>query len=73
MPSLTTLAIIAVAGVVSYGLGRALLARLVGAGGDAERASRAQADLRVAKEQGRIMAEQRTADDVADDLDHGRF
>ena len=66
-------AVVLAAAAVFYGLGHALLARLTQAGSDAERARRLQADLDTAREQGRIMAQQRTADDVADDLEQGRF
>lgn len=73
MPSLTTLAIILTAGIVVYGLARAILARIVAAGADAARARRLEAELRAARRQGEIMAEHRNADNVADDLDRGRF
>lgn len=42
-------------------------------GADAERAESAQADLRVAREQGEIIAEQRTIEDAASRMDDGTF
>lgn len=73
MPSPTALAAVIVLGAVAYALGRALLARLGAGGAATEKARRVEADLRAAKTQGEVMAQRRSAEDVADDLDHGRF
>lgn len=73
MSSLTALAIVAIAGAVAYALGRAVMARLAAAGAVAEKSRRAEADLRASKLQAEIMAQRRSAENVAEDLDHGRF
>ncbi|ULO25033.1 hypothetical protein [Methylocystis sp. SB2] len=73
MPKLIALGLVAVAGVVAYALGRAMLARLVAGGAANEKARRAESDLRAAKRQAEIMVERRSVEDVSQDLDHGRF
>lgn len=73
MSKLTEFALVAVAGVVLYALGRAILARLVAGGGDREKARRDEAELRAEKRQAEIMVERRSVDDVSQDLDLGRF
>ncbi|MFO1125135.1 MAG: hypothetical protein U1E25_07550 [Methylocystis sp.] len=73
MSKLSALSVVAVAGVVLYALGRAILARLVASGGDREKARRDEADLRAAKRQAEIMVERRSEEDVSQDLDLGRF
>ncbi|MBI1981351.1 MAG: hypothetical protein HYS63_07345 [Methylocystis sp.] len=73
MSKLTEFALVAVAGVVLYALGRAILARLVAGGGDKEKARRDEAELRAAKRQAEIMVERRSVEDVSQDLDLGRF
>ncbi len=73
MSKLTEFALVAVAGVVLYALGRAILARLVAGGGDKEKARRDEAELRAEKRQAEIMVERRSVDDVSQDLDLGRF
>jgi hypothetical protein len=73
MSRLTELGLVIVAGVVLYGLGRAMLARLVAGGGDREKARHDEADLRAAKRQAEIMVERRSEEDVSQDLDLGRF
>ncbi|MFO1104360.1 MAG: hypothetical protein U1E20_15810 [Methylocystis sp.] len=73
MSRLTELGLVVVAGLVLYGLGRALLARLVAGGGEEEKARRDEADLRAAKRQAEIMVERRSVEDVSQDLDLGRF
>lgn len=72
MSSLTAL-IVAAIGAVAYALGRAVLVRLGAAGAEAEKARRTEADLRASKLQAEIMAQRRSAENVAEDLDHGRF
>ncbi|MFA6205072.1 MAG: hypothetical protein WC689_02580, partial [Methylocystis sp.] len=67
------LGLVAVAGVVAYALGRAVLTRLVAGGAAKENARRAESDLRAAKRQAEIMVERRSVEDVSQDLDHGRF
>lgn len=62
-----------VAGAVVYLLRRHLYDMLAAGGGAAERARRAEKDLAVTKKQGEIMVENRSVDDVADDLDRGAF
>lgn len=64
---------LAIIGLALYALGRAALARLIAGAAATERARRAEADLAIARAQGKIMAERRSVDDVADDLDRGRF
>lgn len=73
MFKLIALCFVAAAGVVAYALGRATLARLVVGGGDREKARRAEDALRAARRQAEIMVERRSVEDVAQDLDHGRF
>ncbi|MGD9545196.1 MAG: hypothetical protein AB7F41_02895 [Methylocystis sp.] len=73
MTKLIALGLVAAVGVVLYALGRAVLARLVAGGADREKARRAEADLSAAKRQAKIMVERRSVEDVAQDLDHGRF
>jgi hypothetical protein len=73
MSKLTAFGLAAIAGVVLYALGRALLARLVAGGGDQERARRGEADLHAAKRQADIVVERRSVEDVSQDLDLGRF
>lgn len=73
MPSQTALAALVILGAVAYALGRALLARLGAGGAATEKARRLEADERAARAQGQVMAQRRSAQDVADDLDHGRF
>ncbi|MBM3562092.1 MAG: hypothetical protein FJX16_10705 [Alphaproteobacteria bacterium] len=73
MSKLIALSLVAVAGVVLYALGRAILARLVAGGADQEKARRDEADLRAAKRQAEIMVERRSEEDVSQDLDLGRF
>jgi hypothetical protein len=73
MSKLTVFGLVAIAGVVLYALGRALLARLVAGGGDQEKARRVEADLHAAKRQAEIMVERRSVEDVSQDLDLGRF
>lgn len=73
MPKLVALCLVMVAGVVAYALGRAALARLVASGVDAEKARRAEADLIAAKRQAEIMVARRSIENVAEDLDLGRF
>jgi len=70
---LIELSLVAAAGVVVYALGRAALARLVAGGAEREKARRAEADLHAAKRQAEIMVERRSMENVAEDLDHGRF
>jgi hypothetical protein len=67
------LAGLGVLGAVLYGFGRSFIGGLREGGRDAARAERARADLRAARRQGEIMVEQRSVDDVAKDLDAGRF
>lgn len=73
MSKLIALSLVIIAGVVVYALGRAALRRLVAGGADREKARHADADLRAAKRQAEIMVERRSLEDVAQDLDHGRF
>lgn len=73
MPKLIALSLVAVVGVVVYALGRAALARLIAGGADQEKARRAKADLHAAKRQAEIMVERRSVENVAEDLDLGRF
>lgn len=73
MSKLIEFGLVVVAGLVLYGLGRAMLARLVAGGGDKEKARRDEADLDAAKRQAEIMVERRSAEDVSQDLDSGRF
>ena len=73
MPKLVALCLVVVAGVVAYALERAALTRLVTSGVDAEKARRAEADLIAAKRQAEIMVERRSIENVAEDLDLGRF
>ncbi len=73
MSKLTALSLVAVAGVVAYALGRAVLARLVAGGAAKESARRAESNMRAAKRQAEIMVERRSVEDVSQDLDHGRF
>ncbi|MBG0800812.1 MAG: hypothetical protein WBO09_11845 [Methylocystis silviterrae] len=73
MSKLTALCLVAVAGVVAYALGRAVLARLVAGGAAKENARRAESNMRAAKRQAEIMVERRSVEDVSQDLDHGRF
>jgi hypothetical protein len=70
---LIALCFVVVAGVVAYALGRATLARLVAGGGDREKARRTETELRAARRQAEIMVERRSVEDVAQDLDRGRF
>jgi hypothetical protein len=69
----TLLAALAVAGLVAYALGRAVIDAIKKAGSEKERATRAEADAAVAKRQGQIMAQQKDIADVEDDLRNGRF
>ncbi|QGM46720.1 hypothetical protein [Methylocystis heyeri] len=69
----TLLAALAVAGLVAYALGRAVMDALGKAGSEKERADRAEADASTAKRQGQIMAQQKDLSDVEDDLRNGRF
>jgi hypothetical protein len=62
-----------VAGLVIYALRRFVYGKIAEAGAATERAKRAQADLAVAKRQGEIMAQHKDIEDVAKDLDDGRF
>jgi hypothetical protein len=73
MSRLTELGLVIIAGVVLYGLGRAMLARLVAGGGDKEKARRDESDLHAAQRQAEIMVERRSVEDVSQDLDLGRF
>lgn len=73
MPSLATLIAIGVGGLVLYAILRAGFAALEQGGRDAQRASRAQADLRIAQEQGAVIAQQRTVKDAQDRLGNGSF
>lgn len=73
MSGLTTLVIVAIMGAVAYALGRAVMARLAAAGAAAEKSRRAEADLRAAAIKAEIMTERRSAENVAKDLDAGRF
>jgi uncharacterized membrane-anchored protein len=70
---LIIVAVVVVAGGVIYALRRYVYQKLQEGGGAAERARRAEADLSVAKRQGEIMAQQKDIEDVAKDLDDGRF
>lgn len=70
---LIAVAAIVVAGGVVYALRRYVYDKLVQDGGAIERARRAEADLALARRQGEIMAEQKDVEDVAKDLDAGRF
>jgi uncharacterized membrane-anchored protein len=70
---LIIVAVVVVAGGVIYALRRYVYQQLQEGGGAAERARRAEADLSVAKRQGEIMAQQKDIEDVAKDLDDGRF
>jgi hypothetical protein len=62
-----------VAGAAFYALMRYLSNQLKESGRSAERARRAESDLSVAKRQGEIMTEERSVEDVANDLDRGEF
>ncbi|MBM3552741.1 MAG: hypothetical protein FJX45_13480 [Alphaproteobacteria bacterium] len=73
MSKLIAFSVVIVAGAVVYALGRAMLARLVGGGGDREKARRVEADLDAAMRQAEIMVERRSVENVSQDLDHGRF
>ncbi|NUJ79338.1 hypothetical protein HUN39_04700 [Methylocystis sp. FS] len=66
-------AALVVAGVVVYALRRYVYGKLAEGGAAAERATRAQADLAVAKRQGEIMAQHKDVENVAKDLDAGGF
>lgn len=70
---LIIVAVVVVAGGVIYALRRYVYQQLQEGGGAAERARHAESDLSVAKRQGEIMVEQRDVEDVAKDLDDGRF
>jgi len=71
--TLTTSLALGLAALAVYGLGRALIARLVAGGAAEEEARRAEAALATAQRQASIMSEDRTRDDVAKDLDRGDF
>lgn len=73
MPSLTTLAVIGVGGLALYAVVRAGFAALKQAGRDAERADRAQAEVRSERRRSAVIAEQRTVEDAQKRLDSGSF
>lgn len=73
MPSLATLAIILTSGVVLYSLGRAVLAALAETGRSAERVREAERKASLLRRQSEIMLEAKDLENVAKDLDSGRF
>jgi len=72
-PVLIAIVAVIVAGAVAYLLRRYVYRQIATGGGAAERAARAEHDLAVAKKQSDIMAKDRSVEDVANDLDSGRF
>ncbi len=72
-PVVIAIAAVIVAGAVAYLLRRFVYGKIADGGGAAERAERAEQDLAVAKKQSDIMAKDRSVEDVANDLDGGRF
>lgn len=79
MPSLSTLAVVAIVAVavggLIYALRRYMFDRIVDIAGAAadERAARAEQALSVVRKQGEVMVEQKEVEDVAKDLDRGEF
>jgi hypothetical protein len=73
MPSLATLAIIFTSGAVLYSLGRAILAALVETGRSAERVRETERKAELLRRQSEIMLEAKDPENVAEDLDSGRF
>lgn len=71
--SMTIFAALAVFGLVAYAARRFIIGSVRQSGRDAERAERAEADLRVAQKQGEVMLEQRSAEDAANRLSRGDF
>jgi hypothetical protein len=73
MGALASLALVAAAGLVLYGLGRAALGAARLAGRESQRAERAEADAALTKRQSEIMLEDRTTEDAKHSLDRGDF
>lgn len=73
MPSLATLAIIFTSGALLYSLGRAVLAALAETGRSAERVREAERETKLLRRQSEIMLEAKDPENVAKDLDSGRF